>query len=234
MNQIKPRGFTLIELMLAMTFISALLIAIAMTTIQISNIYTKGITLREVNQAGRALSDDLLRGVAAAEPFDAAKWTTNNHTKFVSEANGGRLCLGKYTYAWNYGNAVDIGNSATFNNYSNDTAVIRLVKVADANGELCGNNPGQTNINKNNATDMLAEGDRDLVIHKFSIQRTKDDPVSGQALYAISFTIGTNDREQLTTNDASCRPPSDNVGDEAYCSVNQFDIIARSGNQSGE
>lgn len=234
MNQTKPHGFTLIELMLAMTFISALLIAIAMTTIQISNIYTKGVTLREVNQSGRSFSDDLLRGIASSEPFDATPWKANAHTKFVSEANGGRLCLGKYTYAWNYGSAVTVGNAAVYNKYIGDNTVIRLVKVIDPQGGLCGNNPDRTNIDKNSATELLTAGDRDLVIHKFSIKRTMDDPVSGQALYAISFTLGTNDREQLTTNDASCRPPGDNVGDEAYCSVNQFDIIARAGNQSGE
>lgn len=228
MNQTKSRGFTLIELMLAMTFISALLIAIAMTTIQISNIYTKGITLREVNQAGRELSDGLSRGIASAEPFDV----NGANTKYVNQDNGGRLCLGAYTYAWNYGKDITVGKNAVYNKYTNSDTVIRLVKIADPSGGLC--DKPDLDIDKNQATEILAEGDRNLVVHKFSIERTQSDPVSGQALYAISFTLGTNDREQLTTNNASCRPPGDNVGDETYCSVNQFDIIARAGNQSGE
>jgi hypothetical protein len=47
------------------------------------------------------------------------------------------------------------------------------------------------------------------------------------------MVIGTNDREQLTTNDTSCKAPGDGIGDEDYCSVNQFDIIARAGNKTG-
>jgi len=231
MSQIKPQGFTLVELMLAMTFISALLIAIAMTTIQISNIYTKGITLREVNQAGRTFSDDLKRGVAGSEPFDVTLGGADS--KYRQYDGGGRLCLGKYSYAWNFGEAIDAGGALIENQYANGQAgVIRLVKVNDAGGNIC--KMPKTDIIKNDSTELLTEGDRDLVIHKFSIARTQYDVVSGQAMYAISFTVGTNDREQLTTNDASCRPPGDNVGNEDYCSVNQFDIIARAGNQSGE
>ncbi len=231
MNQIKPHGFTLIELMLAMSFISALLIAIAMTTIQISNIYTKGITLREVNQAGRTFSDDLKRGVASSEPFDVTVGAPGS--KYIQFDGGGRLCLGKYTYAWNFGKAIDAGGANIQNNYTtNGHEAIRLVKVSDPNGGLC--KEPTDGIVWDKSTDLLSTGDRDLVLHKFSIARTQYDAVSGQAMYAISFTVGTNDREQLTTNDASCRPPGDNVGSEDYCSVNQFDIIARAGNQSGE
>ena len=47
------RGFTLIELMLAIAFISMLLLAIAAVGIQVGRIYTRGIVLRDVNQAGR-------------------------------------------------------------------------------------------------------------------------------------------------------------------------------------
>lgn len=56
MTQVKSRGFTIIELMLSMTFLAMLMLVIALTTIQISNIYNKGVTLREVNQAGRSVS----------------------------------------------------------------------------------------------------------------------------------------------------------------------------------
>jgi hypothetical protein len=83
---------------------------------------------------------------------------------------------------------------------------------------------------------MLVCVDRDLVINAFYIKADprEKDPVTGQAIYAITFTIGTNDHEQLTTNDASCKPPAEGAGLENYCSVNQFDIIVRAGNKAGE
>ena len=230
MNHDKKKGFTLIELMLAMTFISMLLIAIALTTIQISTIYTKGITLREVDQAGRTVSDELQRSIASSVPFDVTpKSPTTPNSKYVARTEGGRLCLGRYSYAWNYGKALDEG--APYNKYS-DGSEVRFAKVKDSGGGLCANDGTQT-INKADASDLLASGDRDLVLHKFSITKTADSAEIGQALYAISMIIGTNDREQLMSNDASCKPPSEGVGDEAYCSVNQFDLVARAGNKSG-
>jgi prepilin-type N-terminal cleavage/methylation domain-containing protein len=236
MNQDSNKGFTLIELMLSMTFISALLLAIALTTIQISTIYTKGITLREVNQGARALSDELQRNIASSVPFDVTPKIDDSPTtatsKYVVRDGGGRLCLGRYTYVWNYGKALagGAGAPAIFNKY-NDGTEVRFAKVADSGGVLCAD-PTLV-VQKTAANDLLSSGDRDLVLHSFKITKTASDDEIGQALYTISMIIGTNDRAQLTTNDASCKPPSEGVGDESYCSVNQFDIIARAGNKSG-
>lgn len=232
MNHVKQKGFTLIELMLAMTFIAVLLIAIAMTTIQISNIYNKGITLREVNQAGRTITDDLQRSIGSTSPFnvtpkknDTDPDTATSH--YVVRDNGGRLCVGGYTYAWNYGKALASGD--IFNKYD-DNSPVRFVKVKDG-GNLCTNSTAK--IPKDIASEMLSSSDRDLVVHSFDIKQTSTEPSTEQSIYSLTMLIGTNDREQLTSNDASCKPPSDGVGDEQYCSVNQFDIIARAGNRAG-
>lgn len=228
MNRGNTKGFTLIELMLAMTFISVLLIAIAMTTIQISNIYTKGITLREVNQAGRTIADDLQRSIGGSAPFDLT-----DTRKYMHDNVGGRLCAGKYSYIWSYGQAIS-NNSAT-NRYGDDNSIIRFAKVVDPSGNMCtptANSGLLPRPDKRDSRELLASGDRDLAIHTFTITETAEEAATSQAMYAISFVIGTNDQAQLTTNDASCQPPSDSVGAEEYCSVNQFDIVARAGNQS--
>jgi len=236
MSQNKNSGFTVVELMLAMTFISVLLLAIALTTIQISNIYNKGITLREVNQAGRSVTSDLQRSIASAVPFDVTPKTDESaataDSKYVVRDGGGRLCLGNYTYAWNYGAALVGGQGApsVFNRY-NDGQPVLFAKVADPNGALCATPTAP--IVRTSATDLISEGDRDLAVHAFNIVKTAENATIGQALYAISVTIGTNDQAQLTSNDASCRPPAEGVGAEDYCAVNQFDIIARAGNRSG-
>lgn len=236
MNQDKNTGFTLVELMLAMTFISVLLLAIAMTTIQISNIYNKGITLREVNQAGRAVTTDIGRSIASSIPFDVTPKTDDSEataaSKYVVRGGGGRLCLGSYSYAWNYGSAITGGQGAPsiFNTYEDGQAV-RFVKVSDPNGALCATPAAP--IVRANAVDLISSGDRNLAVHAFRIVKTAEDASIGQALYAVSMTIGTNDQAQLTTNDASCRPPVEEVGAENYCAVNQFDIVVRAGNRSG-
>lgn len=236
MSHDNKRGFTLIELMLAMTFIAILLVAIAMTSIQISKIYNKGITLREVNQAGRAISDDIQRSIASSVPFDVTPKKdaspATERSKYVVRDGGGRLCLGRYTYAWNYGASVAgvSGAPTVFNEYE-DNSIVRFAKVSDPSGDLCTNPAAR--IIRENATEMLTSGDRDLVVHDLTVTSNTADPITGQAIYAISLVIGTNDNEQLETNDRSCKAPADGVGQENYCSVNQFDIIARAGNKTG-
>lgn len=236
MNHDNTKGFTLIELMLAMTFIAFLLVAIAMTTMQISNVYNKGITLREVNQAGRSVSDEIQRSIASSVPFDVTPKVDASPataaSKYVVRDGGGRLCLGQYTYAWNYGSSIarEGGAPAIFNTYDNGSDV-RFVKITDPSGSLCAD--PTLRIPRANATELLASGDRDLVVHVLTVTNSANDTVTGQAIYAISLVIGTNDGEQLTTSDTSCQPPSGGVGKENYCAVNQFDIIARAGNKTG-
>ena len=53
-------GFTIIELTLAMAFISVLLISIVLVSIQAGKMYNRGIILRGVNQAGRDI-DTVMR-----------------------------------------------------------------------------------------------------------------------------------------------------------------------------
>jgi prepilin-type N-terminal cleavage/methylation domain-containing protein len=237
MNHDNNKGFTLIELMLAMTFIAVLLVAIAVTTIQISSIYNKGITLREVNQAGRSVSDELQRSISSSIPFDVTPkkdaLPATATSKYVVRDGGGRLCLGRYTYAWNYGKSIAAVKNAppVLNMYDDiNNTPVRFAKVTDPSASLC--TDPTLRVKRADATEMLVSGDRDLVVHAFNITNSANDPITGQAIYAISMVIGTNDNKQLTTNDTSCQPPADGVGNENYCSVNQFDIIVRAGNKT--
>ncbi len=219
------QGFTLIELMLAMTYVALLLLAIAMTTMQIGRIYNKGITLKNVNQVGRDVTDELQRSIAGVQPFDVP-------THYVSQPGGGRLCLGTYSYVWNFGKALadTSGTLPVMNVYDDPNAgPIHLAKVSDTGAALCTKPYGK--ISKANAVELLTGGDHDLVIHQFDLAETQRDDLAGQALYAITLSIGTNDQAQLETGDLTCKAPADGAGNDDYCAVNRFDLTARAGNK---
>jgi hypothetical protein len=227
-------GFTLIELMLSMAFVAMLLVAIAGTTTEIMHIYTKGLTIREVNQVGRTISDDMQRTIATTAPFKVAP-ANQSDSKYITKAGGGRLCTGAYTYAWNYGKTKELsGNSSqpsAYNRYKSSRGTIRLVKVSDAGGLLCAN-PSAA-VPDDQAKELLVAGDRDVAVQRFSVIAGSRDDASGQALYAVSFTLGTNDQTQLNATGTACLPPSAGSGSEDFCSVNQFDIVVRAGNRPG-
>jgi hypothetical protein len=222
MTQVKSRGFTIIELMLSMTFLAMLMLVIALTTMQIGNIYNKGITLREVDQAGRSVSASLQRDIATSVPFNVT--TPVNSQYIVRSGDGARLCLGNYTYAWTLGQSITTG---TLNKYIGGK-IVRFARIADPGASLCQGTPGL--IDPAKATELLASGDRDLVVQSFVIQQTAVEPMTGEALYAISMVIGTSDTTQLTADKSSCKPPSSLQGAENYCSVNRFDFVAHAGN----
>ena len=112
MHSYNKKGFTLVELMLAMVFVSVLLLAIALTAIQSGRLYNRGTILRSINQAGRDISDNLRRDFLqansqkinlGADPADMLGSVIEH--KSASGKTGGRICLGYYSYVWN--DAVD-------------------------------------------------------------------------------------------------------------------------------
>jgi type II secretory pathway pseudopilin PulG len=224
------KGFTLIELMLAMTFISILLIAIAMTIIQISNIYNHGMTLKEVNQAGRALSEDIQRTIKSSSQFDI----TGTNNAYIQQGDwGGRLCMGSYSYIWNYGQALNNNDpkGESLNVYSdNSDTKIRFIKVIDSDSSYC-TDPTKK-IDASSSVDLLDAGDHSLVLHQFTITSSDSayDGKTAQRLYTVRFTVGTNDINALVADKSKCKAPNEVGSDPSYCSVQEFSIVARAGN----
>lgn len=232
----KQRGFTLIELMLAMAFISVLLLAIAMTIIQIGTIYNRGMTLKEVNQTARSISDELTRSMSSTEAFTLT-------SKYITNSGGGRLCLGQYSYIWNTGLAIQ-------NSDQNLTMIaapssnppekpIRFVKIPDASGIYCASD-GTGLLARDvrpedidETVELLNAGDRTLTLHQFTVTSGTNayDSATGQQLYNITFTIGTGNVSALNSNQTACLPPGALNSDFAYCTVQQFSLVTRAGNR---
>lgn len=237
------QGFTIIELLLAMTFVSLLLMAIALTVMQITVLYQRGATLKEVDQTGRAISEDLQSTIGAAAPFDVGEgqaggvaYRPQYRTGGTSgTAEGARLCTGGYSYIWNYG--AHLGDP--INQFADSDDELRLVKVRDNGAVYCADIDRA--VVRAEAVDLLASGNVDVALQSFRITRVANDPVLQQALYYITLEVGTNDQaalkrsvEGLMTSDMACKPPSEEGANSDYCAVNKFEFTARAGNKGGE
>ena len=227
----KNSGTTILELMLAMAFVSTLLIAITMTTIHIGDMYNRGITLKEVDQAGQSLVGELQRGINQVPAFDVT-------TKFVKLQDGtdyyaGRLCTGKYSYIWNFGKVWHGTTYPSVNEYSGLSDKVRFVKVPDSTAKYCAAMLPDIDTT-DGPTELLNVGDRELALHSFEITSASTDPVTGQQLYKIDFVIGTNEKDTIDAGYSSCKAPGATITkrDTTYCSINSFTITVRSGNKS--
>ncbi|MGB3023983.1 MAG: type II secretion system protein [Candidatus Saccharimonadales bacterium] len=89
----KQKGFTIIELMFALTFLSFLLVFIVTSTIQTMRTYNKGITFKSVNQSGRSILDQMSR--------DIGQSVTPVVYKDPAGILRGMLCTQSVAYIWN-------------------------------------------------------------------------------------------------------------------------------------
>ena len=250
----KSHGFTIIELLLAMTFVSMLLLAIAMTIVQIANTYNKGMILKEVNQVSRSLGEELARAMRSSSTFSndpAAR-------RYVNNAWGGRLCMGQYSYIWNYGTALSEVNTNR-NQYSSPNMdgnkvtdgsgtryEITFVKAPDTGGTYCiadASSGKYPNINPVGAVELMKSGDHTLAIHAFGLDSaaTAKDTLSSQQIYKVSYTIGTDKVNAITSNPGicnvpggsgptavyCCKPPGQPGSDLNYCEVQKFTVVLR-------
>jgi prepilin-type N-terminal cleavage/methylation domain-containing protein len=216
----KNRGFTLVELLLAMTFIAVLLLMITLLVMQVSAIYNKGLTLRAVNEAGQLLSSEMQRKLLAASTQSVIFTPDTNGT-------GGRLCAAGTVYAWNYTqDAPELLNRYPTPNENDRVGFIRFQGSAE---EFC---QGLADLPaKSEAIDLLNSNDEHLVIRNFSFTSSPlgEDPT--QTIYQGSLVIGTN-TEDLIDSNGQCRPPSE--GGEEFCAVNEFTFTARTGSEEGQ
>jgi hypothetical protein len=232
-------GFTIIELLLAMAFVSVLLVLITLTVIQIGNIYNKGLTMRSVNQSGTLISNDIRQTVSQSQPF-------NTDTAFVmqqsnlgvttnpDDAFGGRLCTGAYSYIWNIPKSTSpTSPPILINTFTSGSNQIGFVRVRDSGGQYCSAanlGHGIDTSDAANAREFLAVDNASLAIQSFNITKIVDDAAIGQALYRVVFRVGTSDRTLLDTVANDCKPPSDEGSLQDFCSVNEFDFTVQAGN----
>lgn len=246
----RTQGFTLIELMLAMAFVSVLLITIALTIIQMGTIYNRGMTLKEVNQSARDIADDVRRVVAASEVFTVPSDNSDNDTAdYVklrsadrSITYGGRFCTGSYTYVWNTARAIE-QNSTQLTTYLNAgrEQPARFLKVPDVAKKYCAKeSDGSLSYADVNATDssqaneLLQAGDHSLGVQSFKVSTSISayDAAVGQRIYTVSYTLGSGQTSAMNADQSACLPPGDPSGNSnlTYCNVQKFTIVLRAGN----
>ena len=145
---------------------------VATTTIQLMNMYHKGITIKTINSAGREVGDMIKRDGLSAKGRDIVQVAPSD-----SGTGGlGRLCFGSYTYVWNTPENLrsrDASAGVAYDDDPNHNKVV-FARVADPDGSLCKATRGQypkviTKGAPMNAVEVLGDKDTGLAIHNISL-----------------------------------------------------------------
>lgn len=93
------KGFTLVELTLAMAFLAVLLITIAILVIRIISIYQSGLAIRSVSSTGRQLIDDFTRSISGS-PIVNVTYNQNDPAEaaLVSDLSNNEKLTYKYYF----------------------------------------------------------------------------------------------------------------------------------------
>ncbi len=225
------QGFTLIELMLSMAFISVLLVSIAMLTISISQLYNRGMTLREVNQSGSAISTDIQRTI-----MSSSTRAINKDKNLVIAPGGGRVCFGNYSYAWNNASTIygESGDGSVkeaysmFNHYDTTSSrsgeVIKLVKVQG--DSICQYGPSgepEDSPIPVGAVELLGDSKSTLAIHEMGFSGIDEETTAG--LFTVYFKLGT---DSSAIDSAGCKLPGDSGANADFCAINEFKFTVQS------
>lgn len=224
----KSNGFTLIELMLALSFIGVLLITMLLTIIHITNLYSKGLTIKSINQAGRDLGASIRRDATSLSSVA----TPLIQPDVAGAGELGRLCLGSFSYIWSPAAKLSDNTAVTYSD-TTDTPIV-LARVADAGGSYCrqlADGSYRTDVQRAQSSELLPADQGDYALHSFSLERVPAMglPATGEVLYDIRYTVGTNDQGSIDTVDRSCKPPEDASNNFNFCSVNTFEVMVRAG-----
>ena len=233
----RQKGFTIIELTLSMAFVSVLLLAIVMTSIQAGRIYNKGVVIESVNQASRDIGDSIRRDFMQSDAAHVSRTDEPESVIILSEGGqpkSGRFCLGGYSYLWNYPSVLEAalaGESVSGPVVKRGDKIINFVRVVDDGGSFCASSDGnyETNIGADRQLmSMLDEkGDQGVVlaIHELGIEPVLANSNSSEALFRVNYTIGTSAQAEI--NGQQCRPPADGSANDQFCAINQFEMIVR-------
>lgn len=173
------RGFTIIEITLAMTFLAILMVSIATLIMRVTNIYQKGLAMRAINATGTEIIEDITRTVGAASYlvdihsqdaelggngvmeydnnyklvekyyYDYTVYNENHNGKNFNVQYFGVLCTGDYSYIWNTARALD-PDFTTKNFITVNGEKVKMVRVYDREQTQC-------NKDKNGSVANLAK-----------------------------------------------------------------------------
>lgn len=231
MKDSRTRGFTLVELMFVLVFMSVLLLSILYLTLHTGKLYAKGETNRMMNQVSRELAATIRRDFQRINPSSVSFQQSGSGNSVA-----GRLCLGYVSYVWNTADLLNDESMPKITAPADNPAVFR--RVVDPSALMCARDAGGNypmSISQESA-ELLNTDVRSIAVYDIAFQEVSPtDSSRKDALYRIKITLGTNEPETTQRSGAGggefvqCKPPTDNSSDFNYCAVNDIDMIVRTG-----
>jgi len=175
------KGFTLVELSLALTFLAFIMLFVVIMILRMMNIYNKSVALSHMNQAGRQIMTDLGGSVRFS-----------NSAVYVEQTSGGRLCVGGASYIWNI-------KESTTNKFQDNNSALRLVRVSDPMQQYC-SDAAMMPSSKDAKTNSLVG--TNVLVQNFDVETGGG---SGNVMVRANVTLSTAGNNQPEVQDGKLK-----------------------------
>lgn len=232
MRRTRP-GFTIMELTIAMLFVTFILIFCVTTLVQIMRMYDKGSAIKQMSQATRLVNDELARSIRSA--------TSTSVIVYPTGPLFDRICINDTMYLWNvlYENDGTPYSAADATRHKVNGRPVGLVKlnIDDTTRPNCSTTATITR-------GAFIEGENEILGGSARIVKSDIRQTSDGRLYTLDFSISTYSQPELslpidersitpakqtpTDTEVKCKP-----GDEGnYCFVNPIELTVYAANIS--
>ena len=221
------KGFTIMELMLAMGVIAFLLLSVAGLIIQMTNTITRGTTYKDLNATSRTINADLTKTFNSTSILDGWDGRNNSNEYYRVVGGSGAFCTGSVSYLWN----TNLERSGALIVHAEDNNPVRFVKIRDTAKNYCSNNAQSTVWTKvphdDTVTEILSNSEVNLQLHSISFSSGGNliNRPSNQMIINIAYVLGTPNNNDIRMN-AGSRNCEGNVKSN-YCAVNKFELTVR-------
>ena len=231
-TRINKTGFTILELAIAMAFMSFLLLSIGFAIIQISNTYQKGVTIKTVNNNGRELVDEFSRTILASKynnkgGFELVYSQTYGSVEGIEEEVPlhGVFCVGNYSYLWNTGYALnqkdDDGTAPSAENPTNEEDDYSASKAYLVLGD--GSDDNKTVVKRDYTLVRVADTSRE------ACKSHEDNKVDNPNRYEITKANENEYVELLSPTEDNSSNPFANKNDLVLYDMVVFEPVYHSG-----
>lgn len=209
-DEAAERGFTILEVTLAMFFVAFIVLILAAMTINIVKLYNKGVWLSQINQAGQQLNTDI---------GDKARFST----AAVVDESARRICVSGVTYMWNTRDDIEknnVGNNV-IDGTTDKNGYIRLVRVDDPGGYYCTDEGKDKKPPRDKARILLGRG---ASVEEFNVKQGVGGSESGKQVPLLTvetlfMTEGVNKPNKGSDGNWQC---GEWEGDKFTEAPNQF------------
>lgn len=217
------KGFTIVELTLALTLLSILMIILLISTMNIISIYNKGITLKRVNQSGRAIGQDLQESLRTSK----GNFTTYGSVPALPELVT-RACTGKYSYIWTLhpgsaasgGAAEEVDDTLALKEVYEgvEGQEIRFARVNDPEGMYCSHPTKKPT--KSESVELLGDG----LVMRQPTRFTTNNAAEGRKLISAQFTISTQASGDIIRDTSRTGCKGGKMGE--FCGLSTFVVTS--------